>query len=128
MFAQASRLKLRFDTTKGQLSVEDLWDLPLTSGTGKVNLDELAQTLHKLQGEQTISFVKKEVPVNEIDKLRFDIILHIINTRVAEREAAALASTKKEQKQKLMYIISRKEDSALEGASLEDLRKMMDAL
>ena len=31
MFQKASRLKLRFDSPKGLLSVEDLWDLPLTS-------------------------------------------------------------------------------------------------
>lgn len=29
MFKQASKMKLRFATSKGNLSVEDLWDLSL---------------------------------------------------------------------------------------------------
>lgn len=31
IFEQASRQKLRFETSAGKLSIEDLWDLPLTS-------------------------------------------------------------------------------------------------
>jgi len=128
MFQQASRLKLRFNTTKGLITAEDLWDLPLTSATGRANLDEIAKDLHKLQGEQSISFVHKVQPVNSLDKLRFDIVLEVIKVRVAEQDAARAAADKKAQKQKLMEIISRKEDSALEGTSLEDLRKMLDAM
>lgn len=47
IFEQTSRLKLRFDTTKGMLTAEDLWDLPLTSDAGKANLDDVAQSLHR---------------------------------------------------------------------------------
>ena len=47
MFEQASRLKLRFTTARGSLSVEDLWDLPLTSTTGKPNLDDIAKSLNR---------------------------------------------------------------------------------
>jgi hypothetical protein len=128
MFEKASRIKLRFDTSKGRISVEDLWDLPLVSISGKANLDELAQELHGLQGAQTVSFVNKAAPVDSLDKLRFDIVLHIIKIRLEERDAASLAADKKVQKQRLMEIISRKEESALEGTGIEDLRKMLEAL
>jgi hypothetical protein len=129
MFQQASRLKLRFNTAKGLITVEDLWDLPLITTAGRgTDLDTIAKELHKLQGEQSISFVHKVQPVNSLDKLRFDIVLEVIKVRVAEQGAALAAADKKAQKQRLMEIISRKEESALEGTGIEDLRKMLEAL
>jgi hypothetical protein len=126
IFESAYRCKLRFNSVKGQLSVEDLWDLPLIANV--LCLDGMAQQLHGLQGAQSVSFVTKLTPVNTLDKLRFDIVLHIIKVRMEEAEAARMASDKKDQKRKLMEIISRKEESALEGTGIEDLRKMLEAL
>lgn len=128
MFQQASRLKLRFDTTKGQLSVEDLWDLPLTSTRHSANLDDLARALHQATKNEAVSFVNKATPANELDKLRFDIVLHIINTRLAENEAAATARSNREKKQQIMALIDQKQNEALGALSVEDLRKMVESL
>ena len=129
MFQQASRLKLRFDTPKGQLAVEDLWDLPLTSSSpSKACLDDLARALHQATKNESVSFVTKTEPVNELQKLRFDIVLHIINTRLAENEAAATARTNREKKQQIMALIDQKQNEALGALSVEDLRKMVESL
>ena len=42
IFEQASRAKLRFDSVKGQLVTEQLWDLPLQSKTN-FDLDTVAK-------------------------------------------------------------------------------------
>ena len=34
LFAKATRDKVKFVTVKGEISIEDLWDLPLTSEKG----------------------------------------------------------------------------------------------
>ncbi len=41
MFEEASKLKLRFETTRGLVAVEDLWDIPLIGNNG-FSLDILA--------------------------------------------------------------------------------------
>lgn len=130
MFEQASRLKLRFESPKGLLSVEDLWDIPLTSNTGKANLDDVARALYTelRESSQAVSFVNPSEKSNDILQLKFDVAKHIIDVRVAERNAAKELEERKQKKQHLLEIISRKENAVLEGQSLEELRKMAEAL
>lgn len=128
MFEKASRLKLRFDTPKGALSVEDLWDLPLTSTKG-ANLDDLARNLDTdLKSGAGVSFVQKTTAVNDVLKLKFDIVLHVINVRIIENEAARTAQLTRERKQQIMAIIAQKETEQLAGSSMEDLRKLLESM
>lgn len=129
MFEKASRMKLRFDTPKGQLSAEDLWDLPLTSTTGKANLDEIAKTLfRKLKDEGEVSFVNPAKTGDKTVQLQFDIVKHVIEIRIAERDAAELARANKEKKQLILGIIAQKENEQLATTSLDDLRKMIETM
>lgn len=126
MFEQASRQHLRFDSPKGLLSVDDLWDLPLTSGG---TLDLIAKALHKqLENNDDISFVKPVVSSNSKIQLKFDIVKYVIETRIAERDANTLAAARAEQKQKILGILARKQDGKLEEMSAEDLQKMADSM
>ena len=128
MFEQASRLKLRFESAKGLLSVEDLWDLPLTS-TRSTSLDEIARSLHlQLKSGTDVSFVDPEKKSDPAIQMAFDLVKHVIDTRLAENAAAAAASANKERKQKLLGILANKQDEALLGMSVEDLRAAIAAL
>lgn len=128
MFQKASRIKLRFDTPKGLLTVEDLWDLPLTSTSGKANLDDLARDLY-LQNKESeqISFVK-EAKADSSSVLAFDIVKAIIDIRKAENESAAKARANAEKRQEILSLIKQKEGESLAGQSLEDLRKLAEQL
>ncbi len=129
MFEKAARLKLRFNTPIGELSTEDLWELPLTGRPGKANLDDLARALHQqIEQAPTVSFVTKTQPVSAIPQLKFDIVLHIINTKLSEQEAAQKAKDTRERKQKIMALIEQKQDEKLAGASIEELQALVDAL
>lgn len=130
MFESAARLKLRFETPQGHMGVEDLFDLPLTSKTNRANLDDLARSLYQQikQNENTVSFVTPAQKTDETDTLRFDIVKHVIAIRVAERDAATEARARADRKQKVLEIIARKQDQALESSSLEDLQKLLDSL
>jgi len=129
MFEKASRLALRFITPKGSLSVEDLWDLPLTAANAGTSLDNIAKGLYRqLKEADTESFVVKAKKSDEILQLKFDIVKHIIEIRLAENERASAKKEAKEKKQKILSIIAQKQDEKLLGSSLEDLQKLADSL
>lgn len=130
LFALASRAKLRFDTKQGPLSAEDLWDLPLTSTrTNIATLDEIAVGLDRqLKEAGTTSFVKKTTKSNDALKLRFDIVLQVIEVRQAEDEAAETQRSNAEKKQQILALIAQKENEALAGESIDKLRELAASL
>ncbi len=128
IFEKAVRLKLRFNTIKGGLAVEDLWDIPLV---GDFSLDELAKSLNRAIKENADESFVVQAKKNEkevLDELRFAIVKHIISVKLADIEDAENATARKAYKEKLLTIIAGKKDAKLEGKSLKDLEKMVDAL
>lgn len=122
-FIAASRMKIRFTTDKGMLSVEDLWDLPLDRG--RVNLDEIAIALSKEVKGETESFVNKTKSVKLELKVALDVVLHIIEVRLKEAEEAKQAKTVAEKKQRILEIIAHKENKDLEEKSLDELKTLL---
>ena len=128
MFEKASRMKLRFPSPVGMLTVEDVWDLPLVSKKG-ANLDDMARYLNKeLKNSDTESFVLKRTKPNEELSLKFEIVKHIIAVRLAENEAAENLQKAKEKKQQILGIIADKEAESLKGKSLDELKALLDSL
>jgi len=129
VFEIATRKKFRFDTCKGQVTVEDLWDLPLTATNDRPNLDDIAKELYKkMKDENEMSFVKSTSQVNKefnIIKAKFDIVKHIIDVKLAEAEAAKKAKEIKARNQRILELIAQKEDEALASKSKEELLAML---
>lgn len=130
IFEYATRNKLRFDTSKGALTVEDLWDLPLTSNTGKVCLNDIAIGLHKQIREtaEVVSFVDTSTAQDPSLQIRFDIVKHVIDARKKENEEAATAKQRSELKQQILAALARKRENALETASEEELLAKLSSL
>lgn len=128
LFEQASRLKIRFASEQGLLCADDLWDVPLTARRG-ANLDDIARGLFKeLQETANISFVETAQKANTTTQLKFDLVKHIIDVRLAEAEVARSAAANKEKKQRILAIIEHKENEALGQTSIEDLKKMIEGI
>ena len=127
IFEQASRQGLRFESTVGDLTTEQLWDLPLTSKNGRPNLDAMARALHsELKGLEEVSFVDtKPDPRKAKLELQFAIVKHIIDTKLAERDAAKNAAENAEQKQRLMAALSAKQDAALTAMSEDEIKERL---
>jgi len=128
MFEKASRLKIRFDSPKGLLTAEDLWDLPLTgNGRSVANLDQIAVDLaRRIKDEAGVtSFVNKTQRASETLQLKFEVVKHVIDVRLAENEAEKAKADAKERKERILEIIARKQDEVLEGKSMKELQRMV---
>lgn len=124
IFERAARLKLRFETEKGYLDVEDLWDLPLTGRS--VSLDGIAVGLHrKLQDATPVSFVNDSAEADPTLQLRFDLVKRVIDVRMEESRAALAARDRAEKKQRIMGLIAKKQDEELAGKSTEELEALL---
>ena len=130
MFEKATRLKVRFETPQGLLSTEDLWDLPLTTTNGnRASLDDIAMTLHRHINENKVeSFVNKTTKSDEKVQVAFDIVKHIIEVRLAEKEAAENVRKNKEKKAQILALIAQKDNEELSGKTKEELRAMAESL
>lgn len=116
MYKKALRTKLRFSTTKGKLTTEDLFDLSL------VDLNNLALVLDKKLSETPRkSFISDIAPDTQEDELRFNIVKDIITLKLAERNAAQNAKAKAAEKAQLMEILHRKKNEALENLSVAEI-------
>lgn len=123
MFVKASRLKLKFDTSKGRISVEDLWDLPLTA------LDTIAKNLNKEVKESAEeSFIKMKTSASTLATLRFEIVKHIIEVKLNEAEAAQKRAENKERKAQILALIAEKQNKELSEKSIADLMKELESL
>ena len=129
IFEQASRLNLRFTVGNGTIVTDDLWDIPLTNQRNAWSLDSTAKSLHKeLKEMDEVSFVETVRKGDTTLQLKFDIVKHIIDVRLAENAAAATERATAERKQKLLEVLARKQDASLEASSEEEIRAMIDAL
>lgn len=133
MFEKATRNKYRFESPQGQLTVEDLWDLPLTTKnpTRIASLDGIAMALHKQlrEASEVESFVTVRPQEGQDDlRLQFEIVKHVIQVRLAENEAKAQKTKRAADKQQLLEIIARKQNAQLEETPIEELLARVNAL
>ena len=117
-FELAIRNKLRFKGVQGELSVEDVYTLPLTTTvSNKTSIEKLGiEAVKALEESKSTYGFLSPATVDPLLQLRVDILEHIRDVRVAENEEKRSAKEKADTKQKLMAIISEKKDKELYDA------------
>lgn len=127
MYKKASRLKLRFESSRGPLTAEMLWDLKITEL--KTMVKAQAEKLQKLEKPgDDLSFLEEIITSNEtkeieIEKLRFDILKDVFITRKDEAKDAAADVKKKEELSHLREILRDKKEEELKKLSAEELEE-----
>lgn len=122
MFEIATRTKMRFPF-KGMISVEDLWDLSVQ------NLDKVFKTLNSQRKEaQEESLLHEKSSADKVLDTQIEIVKYIVNVKLEEQAERIEANKNKEKRQKIMALMAKKDDEALESMSREELQKMLDEL
>ena len=122
MYKQASKLKLRFVTSVGVLSTDQLWDL---SQTNISNAIKAVKKVLKKNDDDELSFLEDTKVVDIENQLRFDILKDIYLTKKKETEELRNIAETKEHNQKILSLITEKQDNKLKDMSIEDLEKLL---
>lgn len=125
IFEQASRQKLRFPSLKGELTVEQLWDLPLQSKSG-FDLDTIAKSVSRdLKAVTEESFVIETSPANTTLILKLNLMKHIIAVRLAENAAAVNRAARAAERQKLLGVLADKQDESLKALTSAEIQQRL---
>ncbi|MCP4528693.1 MAG: hypothetical protein GY833_22695 [Aestuariibacter sp.] len=128
------RLKLRFvsQNVGGRFSIEDLYEMPLTfrrkGKNDEAYLDEIAIKLDReIKEAGELSFVKRN-QVNVKTQLAFDIVKGIIDSRIAEDDAAKAEAELRAKEKDLMEQLDRIEQREQDNKSADEVRAELEEL
>ncbi len=122
LFETATRNRYRFNY-KGVMTVEDLWSLRVE------DLDAIFKMLNrqkKTADEDSLLATKSAEDQDLANKI--DIVRYIVSVKLAEAADRVSAAEKKAQRDKILEIVAKKKDKALEDMGIEDLMKKLEEL
>lgn len=123
----AAQTGLRFSTNRGDITVEQLFHLPLKSQSG-CDLDTTARTINnELKSVTEESFVEEAKPDPRKTQLEVSlaVVKDVIATKQAENAAELAKIHRSAERKKLLDAIAAKKDAALTTASMEELEKKL---
>lgn len=122
-FKQASRIGLRVLTSKGTLSVEQLWHLTQTELS--TSIKNVKKQLKSSEDADDLAFLDVDTKVDPTLQLTFDILKDIYLTKKEEAAARTSEREKKENNQKIMALIQEKRENNLKNLSEAELLKLL---
>jgi len=122
IYKLATKNQLRFKTTQGVLSVEQLWDLSLTKLSNSIK--NLKKEL-KSQNDDELSFLDDNFVVDKEKELQFEILKDVYLTKKKELEDERTKAQNKETNQHILNLIKLKKDQELASKSVEELEAML---
>ena len=125
-YITAIRKKYRFPSNAGYLTLEQVWDLPLTHKTG-LDLDTVARTINaELKSITEESFVETKVNPRKPDlEMKLAIVKDVIATKIEEQKAATERAERASKRAKLLDALAALEDRSLQSASKDELLKQL---
>lgn len=126
IFEYTTRNKLRFASTKGELTIEQLWDVPLRSADG-FNLNAVAKAANEavkavneenfVESTRTTAHVRVETVL--------EVVKHVINAKLADEAAAKKRVDNRLKREKLLTALAEKQDGKLSEMSERELKRQI---
>lgn len=120
LFAIATAKKFRFESNRGVLSVEDLWDVPMTE------LDVIYRRLNKqlrdVQEESLLENTRRGITDLE---MKVELVKSIFAAQQEQSEDAKNRAERRAKKQHLMNLLAEKQGEELKGLDAKRLQKMI---
>ena len=129
IFEFATRNKLRFASARGELTVEQLWDVPLRS-KDDFNLNLIAKAANKAWKDVSEeSFVETTKTMEHIRlEIALDVVKYIIDAKLDAENRAKKRADNKLEKEKLLGILAEKQAGKLSELSEKELQRRIAAL
>lgn len=131
VFQVAAQKKYRFATHQGNLSTEDLFDLPLISSKfGKTDLNNVAISISRsLKELSEESFVEaRPNPIKAELETKLEIVKAVIGVKQLEAAAAKAAADKQQKLAALYRALDDARGRELASSTTEDLQRQIEEL
>lgn len=128
-FEYATRHKLRFTSVRGDLTLEQLWDVPLRS-KDDFNLNAVAKVANKAVKDATEeSFVDSTRTAQHVRlETALEIVKHVIETKLHDEDTAKKRAENRIERERLLAILAEKQAGKLSALTEEELKKRIEAL
>ena len=127
IYKYAAQNCLRFPSVRGDLTVEQLFQLQLKSQSN-FDLNNVAKAINKqLKGISDESFVEdtSSDPQKTALTIALDIVKDVIKTKQEENRMSVARSVRSAERKKLLDAIAAKKDQQLTAATMEELEKQL---
>lgn len=130
IYKAAAKRKLRFPSSRGALTVEQVMDLPMTSTTGRLSIKAIATPIaEKLQKGKSSLLDFFNAPATDPEaSLQMAIIEDIVATKQQENIAKSSAKAKETEKAQLQTLLVAKKAEAMGALSVAELEAKIKAL
>lgn len=129
-FELAARNKFRFEAgvTSQVFTLEDLYDLPLTSTrSNQASLETVGKFIYsQLQEAKNDGFSISTTKSSRVCVLeqKLELVRHVISVKQEENKAKVQAKQEKDRKELIKRLIAEKEMDDLKNMSLDELKKL----
>lgn len=124
-YEYAARNKLRFESTRGLLTTEQLFDLPLTSTGDRPSLNEVGkkirEQLKSIDADEDLVETTSSTKQNRDLEIAFEIVKDIINIKKAEKTAREEQVKKSEEKRFYEELLVKARQKQAEGLTEEQI-------